>query len=59
MPTLNITTARLLQEAADLLSVEGDNTEYDRAIVELTMSLLGLSSDDVDKRSMDALLRTF
>ena len=31
--------------AADLLSVEGENAEYDRAIVELTSDILGISHD--------------
>lgn len=38
----------LLTIAADLLSDESENVEYDRAIVELTAALLGLSSDHYD-----------
>jgi hypothetical protein len=42
----NPTAERLLTEAADLLSDEGENAEYDRAIVELVTRTLGWSHDD-------------
>lgn len=51
----DITTTRLLHEAADLLSEQGENHEYDRAIVELTTRLLGLSHDD--HNDIEAALR--
>jgi hypothetical protein len=36
----------VLQSAADLLSDDGENPEYDRAIAELTSSLIGGGADD-------------
>lgn len=40
----------LLCEAADLLSEDGENVEYDRAIVELVTRLLpGFNHDDHDQ----------
>lgn len=36
---------RVLGVASDLVSEDGENPEYDRAIVELTMDLLGLDKD--------------
>ena len=39
------THENLLQEAADLLSDSGENEEYDRAIVELSCRILGVSTD--------------
>lgn len=42
MSTLN----QVIQAGADLLSEDGENTEYDRAIVELVGTVLGVSSDD-------------
>lgn len=36
---------RMMEAAADLLS-EGDNPEYDRALIELVAVILGLSPDD-------------
>lgn len=42
----------LLRSAADLMSDEGTNPEYDRALITLTRRLLGLDPDD------DADLRT-
>ena len=36
---------RIIGTTANLLSDHGENPEYDRAIVELTTELLGLSHD--------------
>lgn len=41
-----ITANNVLIEAAMLLSDEGDNPEYDRAILELTSALIGAGPDD-------------
>lgn len=43
-----MTTVDLLHAGADLMSCEGENPEYDRAILELTAALLGLTSDHYD-----------
>lgn len=43
-----ITPAVLMRTAAALLSVEGENPEYDRALAELVTDLLGGTSDDKD-----------
>lgn len=37
---------KVLKMAADLLSEEGENSEYDRAIVEMTSNLLGFESEN-------------
>lgn len=42
----SIAPTEVLDAAKDLASEEGENTEYDRALVELTATLLGHSSDD-------------
>jgi hypothetical protein len=47
--TINFKEYELLSEAADLLSEDGENPEYDRAIVELTMRLAKIDSDHRDK----------
>lgn len=39
----------ILSEAASLLSEDGENPEYDRAIVELTTRLLGHSDEHQPK----------
>lgn len=39
---------RLLRCAAGLLSEDGENPEYDRAITELTCEMLGLNTDAKD-----------
>lgn len=41
-----ITANSVLIEAAMLLSEEGENPEYDRAILELTSALIGAGPDD-------------
>ncbi len=41
-----VTPYAVLMNGADLLSDEGENPEYDRAIVELTGNLLGAGPDD-------------
>lgn len=46
MSGLISTKRKLILEGASLLSDAGENREYDRAIVELVGSTLGLSSDD-------------
>jgi hypothetical protein len=40
-------TVRILAIASDLVSDEGENVEYDRAIVEFTSALIGVNDDDV------------
>jgi hypothetical protein len=47
----------VLDEAASLLTEPGDNNpEYDRALVELTCQVLGLSTDE--REPIERLLRT-
>jgi hypothetical protein len=41
-----VTAKAVLMNAADLLSEEGENPEYDRAILELTSALIGAGPDD-------------
>jgi hypothetical protein len=41
-----VTAKAVLIAASLLLSEQGENPEYDRAIVELTMDLIGARSDD-------------
>jgi hypothetical protein len=41
-----ITGMNVLMEAAMLLSEDGENPEYDRAILELTSALMGAGPDD-------------
>jgi hypothetical protein len=41
-----ITGYALLMEASSLLSEQGENPEYDRAILELTSALIGAGPDD-------------
>ena len=36
----------VLREAASLLSEDGENPEYDRAITELTCAVLGVSTEN-------------
>lgn len=48
MTTCTITGRAVLLQAAGLLSDDAENSEYDRAIVELTCHLLGISTDDRD-----------
>jgi hypothetical protein len=43
---LTITISDLYTRATNLVSEEGENPEYDRALIELLASLLGLDSDD-------------
>lgn len=49
------TLKTVINNAALLLSEDGENPEYDRAIVELTSAALGVSSDDYD--AVERLLR--
>lgn len=49
-----IRAAAIVREAAGLLSEEGENTEYDRAITELVTFVLGGTGDDKDT-VLDAL----
>jgi hypothetical protein len=39
---------RLVLQAADLLSDEGENEEYDRAIIELTAAAIGIAPDEYE-----------
>lgn len=41
-----VSTYRVLIEAASLIGGDGENPEYERAIVELTSLLIGASMDD-------------
>lgn len=52
----NITPSQLLNAAADLLSEDAENEEYDRAIVELISTVLGLPTDY--RGATEAMLRT-
>jgi hypothetical protein len=45
----------VLMNAADLLSDGGENTEYDRAIIELTSSLIGTDDTDLMARILRSL----
>lgn len=45
---MSFTIETLLATAADLISEDDDNPEYDRAIAELTNDLLGGTQDDKD-----------
>jgi hypothetical protein len=48
MSLLPIEFTHVLRAAADLLSDDGENPEYDRAITELTCDLLSVSTDSKD-----------
>ena len=37
----------VIQLAADLLSADGENKQYDRAITEMTCAVLAVSTDDI------------
>lgn len=50
-----IEPVNVIQMAGDLLSEDGGNYEYDRAIVELVHAVLGM--DDADKDTTARLLR--
>lgn len=50
-----ITRIDVLAAASGLVSESAENTEYDRAIAELTCDLLGISTDH--KENVLALLR--
>lgn len=51
--------ASLIQNAGILLSVDGENKEYDRGIVELVTNTLGLGSEEEDRKAVEEMLRTF
>ena len=46
LSTLPITIGRVYMAARELASEHGENPEYDRALVELTMRLSGGTEDD-------------
>jgi hypothetical protein len=46
----------VMRTAADLMSSEGENHEYDRALVEMTTNLIGLSTDE-DRATVERILR--
>lgn len=48
MPDIETENA-ILAAARDLRSDEGENPEYDRALVELTARFLGVDSDNQDR----------
>lgn len=55
---LMIRVRDVLQEAGGLVSEEGENEEYDRALVELCGRLMGLDlSDDGPRQAILAMLR--
>lgn len=43
---MNIDNAMIITVARDLRSEDGENPEYDRALVEMTTRLLGLSHEE-------------
>lgn len=45
---------RIIRTARDLRSVEGENPEYDRALVELASDLIG--TDDEGRAIVEALI---
>ena len=47
----------IIMAAAGLLSEEGENSEYDRALVEVTCTLMGLSVEENRKRVEQILRR--
>jgi hypothetical protein len=53
-----LTPHDILTAAADLLSVDGENPEYDRALVELSCALLGMGTDD-HRESISLILRHY
>lgn len=54
--TVTITIDGLMRTAADLMSEDAENPEYDRALVELVCDLLpGVSTDD--RETVERLLR--
>ena len=46
---------KVLKTAADLISDEGENSEYDRAIVEMTSDLLGFGTEN--RETLHLILR--
>lgn len=56
MPQQHLTSNAIFHAAAGLMSDDGENTEYDRAIVELTGTLLGIDLND-DRDQLEADLR--
>lgn len=55
-PRRPIPPSILIAEAASLLSVHGENTEYDRGVAELTAFLLGQTSEGI--KGVLAMLRS-
>lgn len=51
------TDRRLVLCAADHLSDEGENAEYDRAVVELVADTLGLGTEDYERQVIEVMLR--
>ena len=47
--TINFKEYELLTEAADLLSEDGENPEYDRGVTELVMRVAKIGDDQYDK----------
>ena len=45
-PVMNAIEKKVIYEAKGLRSEHGENPEYDRALVELSMRILNLSEDD-------------
>jgi hypothetical protein len=52
-----VTTERVVQVAADLMSEDGENPEYDRACVEIVRDLLGMDWEDDTRSVIEAALR--
>lgn len=51
------TSRGLVLNAADLLSEERENPEYDRAIVELVANTLGLGTEAHERQVIEVMLR--
>ena len=51
-----ITVTHVLDCAAGLRSEHGENPEYDRALVEMSMQLLGISEDEPGRDTVKRLI---
>lgn len=52
-----VNAGQILTTAVDLLSDDGENEEYDRAIIELVRDLLGLDWEDETREFVTVILR--
>lgn len=53
---MDVVMVDVIAKARDLRSVDGENAEYDRALVDLSMSVLGLDPDE-DRNTIEKLIR--